>query len=550
MPNNSNALINDSEPELGLGMNGLDLASVSPQRQWTAYHQPTVSLANEIQEEYIQQMRGYMAAMQMLPPESALDRQVREHYNVMREEHHAAEERLEEQQLRSVHVQGRIEAQPINPMPIPAALPRQPQFEINWADFGLNTMPTKKAPNKIPERETMNHMSYTIHNHLAIAIKEERGTNAWMSIGRIIEERLIAKECLDNNSYDGLIYYKTHKGRYETMKLGRFIKRHILKESILPENIFQKCVEGLVNHFFPVCVMEIHSGNQITRNYENCVGGGSCMAGENAPKVDMYARNPKKFSQLIGKQNRDTGRAILFHMDDGYTMLGRIYCGSSYLTNTMKDYAEKKGWIYNDGYGLYRKGETVSSSDYDMTISEVEWREGGVPYMDDFECGNIESDNTLTLFWSNSGDYCLQCCSGMLRDGACCCCCDNGFDENDAYYDDNGDTWCPCCFSEHFHTCDECEETIHVDYVRVTCDGEVCESCHDNYYVTCVECAEDYHADNTTTLHSGGEVCSTCLKNEYVICEECEQYVKEVSLGEDDRELCEDCKELCYAETE
>jgi hypothetical protein len=498
-------------------------------------------------------MRGYMAAMNMLPPESraetpaqmlrnesALDRQVRERYNTLREEQRASEQRMLEEQQQRV-----VEAQPIDPI----RFTRQPQFEINWRGWGL-PVPKKKAP-KTPERETMNSMSYTIHNHLAIAIKEERGTNAWMSIGTIIEERLIAKDVSDNGTYDGLVAYTVRHGRFETMKLGRFIKRHILKEDILPENIFQKCVEGLVNHFFPVCVMEVHSGKQITKNYENCVGGGSCMAGENAPKVDMYARNPKKFSQLIGKQNRCTGRAILFHMDDGFTMLGRIYCGSSYLTKMMMDYAKKKGWIYHDGYEMYRKGESVICSEYDFTISGVEWKEGGVPYMDDFEYGSIDGDDLLTLYHGGGGDYSLQCCSGMLRDdGVYCCCCDNSFAGDDAYHDNNNDCWCPDCFDEYFQTCDECEETVHVDCVHDTSNGGVCGSCRDNYYIQCVECNEYHHSDDMTTLHNGEEVCKTCLANEYVICEECEQYVKETTSGEDDRELCEDCKELCYAETE
>jgi hypothetical protein len=531
-----------------------------------------------MQNEYVQQMGAYMLAMELLPPESraetpaemqrhesALDRQIRERYNIMCEER-AIAGRMRER------VMGRIEAPP-----------RQPEFEISWVNFGYSQVPVKKKK-KVPERKNMNSMSYTIHNHLCVAIEDGRGKNALLSISTIIEERLIAKDCFDNGTYDGLVSYTARKGKLETMKLGRFIKRHILKESILPENIFQSCIEGLVNHFFPTCVFEVHSGDQITRNYEKCVGGGSCMAGDNAPKVAMYADNPTKFTQLIGKQNRNTARAILFHMDDGHVLLGRIYCGSLYLSKMMAEYAKKKGWIYGSTYDLYRKGEPIGRKDHDFTISEVKWKEGGVPYMDDFEYGNIEDDGTLTLFFGNSGDYCLQCCSGTLRDDLIyCCCCDSGYmDEDNAYSDGNGDNWCHDCYNEYFTNCDECEETIHIDNMRAVDSGSVCESCHDNCYVTCIECESDFHADNMTTLYNGEEVCKDCLDESYTLCDDCEQYtkdettevtggeevckycldesytmceeceehVKETTASEDDRELCENCKELCYAETE
>lgn len=408
-----------------------------------------------------------------------------------------------------------------------------------------------QSKTKIPEAKKMNMMSRKIHNHLAVCIEEERGKNALMAYNTIIEERLIAKEVGDNGTYDGTVTYVARKGRFETMKLGRFIKRHILKEDVVPEKAFQKCIEGLVDHFFPTCVFEIHSGDEITRNYENCVGGGSCMAGKHAPKVDMYARNPKKFSQLIGRQNRNTGRAILFHMDDGFTMLGRIYCGTSYLTSMMKAHAKKKGWLYSDGYDLFRKDEAIDHDDYDFTISGVEWKEGGVPYMDIFENASIEGD-TLKLYYNGGGDYNLNSCGGMLREGIYCIQCDDEFDIENAY-NDGDNYWCPGCFDDWFVICDECEETTHTNNLRGIYDGGVCSSCYDNYYVCCVECNDAFHADNTITLHSGEKVCKSCLEDEYTLCEKCEQYVKETftvipSHDEDGRELCEDCKELCYAE--
>jgi hypothetical protein len=296
----------------------------------------------------------------------------------------------------------------------------------------------------------------------------------------------------------------------------------------------------------------------------------------------MYADNPKKFSQLVGKQNRNTARAILFHMDDGFTMLGRIYCGSSYLTNMMEMYAKEKGWMYSCGYnGLKIKDEAVDLDDHDLTISGVKWHEGGVPYMDDFENASIQSDGTMTLYYNSNSDYILTECSGMVMDGVYCCCCDSGFSEDNAFNDDNGDVWCPSCFEEYFLTCEDCEETVHTDNVREVHQGVVCESCYDNHYVSCAQCGKYHHSDNTTTLYDGEEVCKTCLKEEYTLCEECEQYtkeetfmvtgcetvckscfdeynlceeceeyVKDTTSGEDDRELCEDCKEICYAETE
>jgi len=491
-------------------------------------------------------MRAYLSAMHLLPPESraetpaqmeatrqesAIDRLIQQRH----ERHLASAE-----QQRADDQMSRIAATPVT---------NRQALEIDWDALTLCFPPTIKNKPKIPEAKQMNGMSYTIHRYLTECIKDNRGKNALMAFDIIIRERLIAKSCCDNGTYDGLVAYTVRKGKFETMKLGRFIKRHILKEEILPENVFQKCIERLVDYFFPTVEFEIHSGDKITQNYANRVGGGSCMAGEHSPKVDMYARNPKKFSQLIGKQNNTTARAIVFHMDDGFNMLGRIYTGSAHLNNMMKQYAKKKGWVYYDGYDLYLKGEVINRSDFDLVVSGVAWKEGGVPYMDDFENATIENDNTLTLYWSSGGDYNLTDCSGMLRDGVFCINCDMGFDENDAYNDDDG-YWCPECFEQYFVTCDECEETTHINDICEVNNGNVCGNCHDNYYVTCVECESDHHAEDTVTLYDGEEVCKPCLEANYTLCEECEQYVKETTCGEDDRELCESCKENCYAETE
>jgi hypothetical protein len=370
-----------------------------------------------------------------------------------------------------------------------------------------------------------------------------------MAYTKIIEERLILKDPFDSNQHNGEIAYLSSKQKTEHMKLGRFIRRQILKEKILPEFAFQECVENLVNHFFPKCDFHVDSGDKITRNYENCVGGGSCMAGDHSDKVAMYADNPKCFSQLIGKQNRNTARAIVFHMDDGYKMLGRVYGGSTYLTEMMYQYAEEQGWLYESRVGLKIKGKDVEDySKYDLKISDVKYQEGGVPYMDSFENADLGSDGKLTLYYNSGGEYNLTNTCGFLTEGTYCCHCEEGVSLDDAFSTEDG-YYCTHCYEEVFTTCDECEETIRISDLNNTATGAVCNSCIDDY-AECVHCGEFHHQDKIHCA-DGEAVCEECLVVKYNMCEECNEYapIDETS-DVDGRELCESCKEAEYATTE
>ncbi len=506
-------------------------------------------ISPEASEEYIRQMREYMATMGMLPPVPRTETPAQ-----MRHTDTALEALM---RRRCEQIQGNLNNRlnermwerteyPLNRRHVP---------QIDWNIFG--NINTKKKQTVVPERKTMNLMSLRIYRELREVIIRERGSNAWMAYAMIIEERLIANDVYDNNSNDGNVYYTTCKGKIEIMKLGRFIKRRILKENVLPENIFQESIEGLVNHFFPVVVFRIDSGDAITRNYEQCVGGGSCMAGRDSDKVAMYADNPKCFSQLIATQNRVTGRAILFHMDSGHTMLGNIYCGSSYVSRMMESHAKEQGWIVyeydSDRFYsvLKHKDETISSGSegYDFTISGVRWKEGSVPYMDDFANGSVQDDGTLTLYYDRGADHCLQSTCGFLEDGTYCHNCDEAFAMDnmhvfaDYYY-------CPDCYDECFTTCSDCEETVRYNDMYSTKDGEVCETCYFDNYVECGDCHHYVESDDTTAVEGDEVVCSKCLENNYTKCEECDEYSTDCSQGEDDRELCKKCKELEYAETE
>jgi hypothetical protein len=520
-------------------------------------------------------MRAYMSAMTMIPPgflrsetpaQMAMERQERNRIANTRSHNDTviSAALLQQTMDRSLGQEpepvAEVQAPPLEE-PEPINLMRGNMIrgytsQIEWsADYGvLEKWFQKEKKNKFPEAKTMNSMSYTIHSHLCTAILLDRGSNALMAYTRIIQERLILKDPMNAKSLEGDVLYlnKPDDKAFSKMRLGRFIRRHVLKESVLTEKAFQDCVETLVNHFFPACTFEICTGNQITQNYENCVGGGSCMSGDCAPRTAIYADNPKCFSQLIGKQNRNTARAILFHTDGGHTVLGRVYTGSSYLARMMEQYCVKQGWMIEDGYELKYKGEEVdqTSDEFCLEISGIKWHEGGVPYMDSFENASVMNDNTITLYWSNGADYCLTDTSGFLRDGCFCCCCDTPHAEEDSYSSEDG-YYCPGCFEERFTTCDHCSDTTHNSNMNEVYGEEVCNDCLSSYYVTCEDCG-DIHNDDDVTVIDDVNVCNGCKETKYTACTECDELVKndDVVIGKDEQELCETCKEAEYATTE
>jgi hypothetical protein len=234
-------------------------------------------------------------------------------------------------------------------------------------------------------------------------------------------------------------------------------------------------------------------------------------------------------------------------MDDGHTLMGRLYGGSSYLNQMMDKYAESKGWLVDDGYNLIHKGKNVDQSEYDFTISGVEYREGGVPYMDCFENASIQNDGTLTLYYWKSSDYNLQCTSGFIRDMYYCVCCDEGVGENDIHYHSN-EGWCTACSDEYFQECDHCNSMTHQGFMNETHDGAVCDGCLADCHTECEDCGCVYHMDDTTTMDDG-EVCKDCL-DDYTVCNECDGHTKEPVTMEDGKQLCNDCAEVEYATSE
>jgi hypothetical protein len=453
---------------------------------------------------------------------------------------------------------------PIEPAPLlelPAVLELHPSLptEIQeWTPIGRRARVSYSAieqwfandDKKVKERAVLNYMSLTIYADLMSAIREHRGLNCQLAWSTIIKERLIAKDVSDakSNTTGEVFYRRKVGGSHERMRLGRFLRRQVLPETVLSEVVFQAVIEQLTTFFFPTCTFVIDKGEKISENYRRCVGGGSCMAGEsNYEKVAMYAENPNAFSMLVGRMNRNSARAILFHTDSGHTYLGNIYGGTSYLNQQMMKYATEKGWLLYDG-GLRMEGELVHLSDddcqVDMVISGVEWHEGGVPYMDDFIDATVQNDGTLTLWFDKGGDYCLQDTGGFLIDGCYCVCCEHGFSTEQCIGTDDG-WYCEECYGEDFTVCADCDESVLNRRMTAVANGdEVCTSCRDDNYCGCTHCDGLIPNDEVTAVNDDdGNVCSDCLDASYVKCEVCDKYFSDTFTNEDGDELCECCTE-------
>jgi len=64
---------------------------------------------------------------------------------------------------------------------------------------------------------------------------------------------------------------------------------------------------------------------------------------------------------------------------------------------------------------------------------------------------------------------------------------------------------CESCVSEHYYTCDSCEELSYGTTTTMS-EREVCENCCDNYYSWCEDC-EGYYGNDYDSEHQHNELC-------------------------------------------
>ena len=217
---------------------------------------------------------------------------------------------------------------------------------------------------------------------------------------------------------------------------GKWARRN--RQTGKPGRIFQKLIkkefktydwEKFVNRFkSTMCCstnFELVDGKQITYwynsdHYYRCDGtlGNSCMKYE---ECSDYFRIYEDHAKMLitTKEGRLTGRAIVWEMPNGVTLLDRIYTCFDYLENCFIEYAkEHKWWIRQDNSLLYNGSDQYWFSpddDYKEAVSplfKIEIGDGydHFPYVDSFRyyngCDTIATKDIFSYQLSNTdGSY-------------------------------------------------------------------------------------------------------------------------------------------------
>ena len=123
--------------------------------------------------------------------------------------------------------------------------------------------------------------------------------------------------------------------------------------------------------------------------------------------------------------------------------------------------------------------------------------------------------------------------------------CGVGLDEDDAYYDEEGNAYCQYCWNEHFTMCDNCGEWFRNEDMTETQNGEyVCDRCRDRYYVECCECGEWVLEDDTIYDADGNLWCEDCAEDNLTRCDDCGEYYRNDDIAVyHGQHLCPDCLE-------
>ena len=215
---------------------------------------------------------------------------------------------------------------------------------------------------------------------------------------------------------------------------------------------------------------EIVEGEDIRKwyhesNYFKIAGslGNSCMRyDECQPYMDIYVDNAKML--ISTKDGLLTGRAIVWELPNGVTLLDRIYTCFDYLDNCFIDYAKDHGWWIRQYNSLLSTGETqgwkTPNDDYNNVTFEpikinIKKCYDYFPYVDSFRyfdgsdtictkelCGYSYALDRTDGYWQETYTYtCANCGHTSSTDY------DDDLPDDIHYSDWDGEYYCDdCCW--------------------------------------------------------------------------------------------------------
>jgi len=271
-------------------------------------------------------------------------------------------------------------------------------------------------------------------------------------------------------------------------------------------------------------------------------------------------------------------RALLWpvkHDGQNRLFLDRIY-GDDKINSSLHSLAIGRDWLYRkfDSDTILLNDERVNEITYfSQDCSFVEYgEENGSAYVDTMR--HVD-DNTF----SNARGKSIDNCEGHYFGGGCSCySCGCEIDEDDAYSNNNGETFCSDCFYDRYFYCEKCGETynnedqisfngssycedcanekgIHecsdCDGTSDTCycvDGDYyCEECYCDKFTRCEGCDEDYENSDVKEGPDGKYYCPDCYSEKFTECAECADDFEDVTEGPDGKSYCDECYDKLFA---
>jgi hypothetical protein len=312
------------------------------------------------------------------------------------------------------------------------------------------------------------------------------------------------------------------------LKIGKFVTAMFTKGGI---DFKPTDIEDFVNKYKSVITQmrdkfnnfKIVKGEDIRKSYSvdsylNTNGslGNSCMRYDKCqPFLDIYVKNEDKVSLIVlMKEDKVTGRAILWTDEKDRKVMDRIYTNNSADEQLFKDFANASNFWYKKEQNMYEDTPFVGPNDEEERYITVQLNavdHNYYPYMDSMK---FYDPNTGMLTNNGSSGYEYNLTDTDGGNGSCDECGGGGRLEC-GNCDGDGEVECGDCDGNGENECRECDGSGNVDCT--VCDGEGKEEC--GY------CDGEGESDCSTCDGSGtydDEECSDCGGNGKDSCEHCD----------------------------
>lgn len=313
----------------------------------------------------------------------------------------------------------------------------------------------------------------------------------------------------DDKDFNKIAYNVSNDKRMK-IKTGKFIGKKLDIHSFSTAQLEE--LSSIINlKLFPESLgPKILRGVAITTAYENSVGSRSCMTGECAEYTRLYEMNPDRIGLFVMTAGNYSARAVLWTLDNGRTLLDRVYCNNEVIRELMKQHAIKENWLYKHSFNVLDSDNNCEYPKSKLVVSGLEYTDGCIPYMD-----------TLTHGTENNGKLDVGYFDGSLLDS-----------QEGLLF----------CGNECYH----CGEAFPEEEINMICDSLVCETCESELYFYCGNCCESYSLDDSHFIESEQSyVCDTCFED-YTFCDDCEEYysnsnVSLITVDGVDKDVCDSC---------